>query len=705
MATEKLTVEMVSDELATLVEDANQFMVGEFSEDWETAERYFKGRCDLLIVEGRSSMVKTTARDVIRAVMPSVMRVLLQARKPVEYWPNNIRQAAFVDQQSMWINQTFYRNGGYMQLYSAILEGLKMKAGPVKCYWEENATPEYIKITGIPASEVMQYLEQPDLVVDEVVDHTFQENSPFEGSELYDLCATRYYQNGCLRIEAFPIYEFFVSRNANNLEDAAVHGHRRSIKVSEALALGLEYDDWDEFDDEDPEVTDAAASSKLRRGYSKDTDNDQEVDPLNKTFLLSEVYCQYDLDNDGVSEKYCFYLGGTSYKYIHHERVNDYCIDLVVPDPMPFTVIGRSVIDITKMSQDTQTSLLRAMIDNAHIANNPRPAGDPARVDFNDLMNNAIGAPIKTRGRAEIQLFDVPFTAGNLLPVLDFLDKDAENRIGVTRAAQGLDPDAMQSTDKNAVMNTIQLSQGQVELMARNIIETGLIPLFKKMLKLSIQHMDNVQMLRYKGAVIPIDITNFSPDLLAEPAVGLGTTSPMQRLQTLNFIYAEQQKYMMQFGLDNPFTSLSQMYNAIEDMVELGGIPNVGRYFNYVGKDEEQIIAQKLAEEAAKAAEEAASNAPADPSKVMMAIESSKRRVETIKMMNESRDKDRALQQEALIKAEELDLKRDEMAAKRVVDLATLRRDDLNQRVKAEQDASKPKRPTSTGSGKTSAKE
>jgi hypothetical protein len=78
-----VTVEEATDNLAHKVSEASSFMQSEFTEVWATAERYYIGECDVPYEEGRSSMVKTEVRDTIRALMPSIMRVLLHARKPV----------------------------------------------------------------------------------------------------------------------------------------------------------------------------------------------------------------------------------------------------------------------------------------------------------------------------------------------------------------------------------------------------------------------------------------------------------------------------------------------------------------------------------------------------------------------------------------------------------------------------------------------
>ena len=82
-----------------------------------------------------------------------------------------------------------------------------------------------------------------------------------------------------------------------------------------------------------------------------------------------------------------------------------------------------------------------------------------------------------------VQVVQTPSQIQSTLPMLQWTSQLSQDKVGVTKAAQGLDPSAMQSTDKEAVQNTIQLSQGQVELAVRNIIETGIVNIFRKLLK------------------------------------------------------------------------------------------------------------------------------------------------------------------------------------------------------------------------------
>ena len=650
-------------------EDAVNFLSSELEDHWSKAERYYNGEVDLEEFEGRAKVVKTETRDAIRNLMPSIMRILMQARMPVQYIPTDVRHAAWVDQQGEFICQLFYRMGGYIELYQAVVEALKLKVGPMKAWWEEDPRPKYCTYTKIPIEMINQLVSDETFEMDE-----FEECEDAPG--LYDAAGYRNHLNGCLKIESIPNYEFFISRNVNSIEMAlerGVHGQKALVTVAEAIDMGIEYDDWIALDPEDPEQSDFTTSSQERRGYNKDdTDILSHTDLSAHQFTLHEVYCQFDLRNTGRAQTYKFLLGGSAYTYLHHEEVDDSPYALIVPIPIPHTVYGHSIPDLTINEQDTSTSLLRATVDNAHAANGARIAADPTKTNFDDIMNHALNSPIRKRAGDTLQMIQVPNTGQQNLGLMQYLDADIQNKVGVTKAAQGLDPDALQSTDKNAVMNTIATSQGQTELMVRNIVETGLIRLFRLALRIATRHMDPMQLMKTKGTVIPVNLLHFDPDAAAVPNVGLGTASPQQKQAALQFIYTEQQKYMEKFGPNNPFTSFSQMYHTLEDMLEASAVYNVERYFNIVTPDVEKQWARQQQEQQQIAAEQAAQNQPMDPSQAFLQVEGIKAQTKGMELASEA-----ALEQEKLrLKAIEIetddDYKRDDLAQRRVIELAKI---------------------------------
>lgn len=660
------------------IEDAVDFVTTEFADDFEKADRYFNGEVDLVYEEGRSKVVSTVVRDSIRNLRPSVMRVLTANRKRlVDYVPANVQIANAVEAQQAYVHQLFWANNGYRVLYDAVDESLKHRFGPVKTYWEENPPPEFVRITGLTLDEVQFVSEMPDVDVLEIIP-TDGVGEGEDRIDFYDVEAERQMSNGRIVMEAIPYGEFFISRNARSTKDARVHGHRRSVTVSEAIDMGLDYRNWEDLDDDDPEMARIAGQADERRGYSKHGEN-ARPDILSHRFLLTEVMVWADFAGVGYDQLYCMYLGGTSYKLLKDEdgedayyREQETPYDIICHDPKAFGVIGTSIADVTMERQDVQSSLLRGMLDNVQMANNPRLAGNPSLVNFDDAMNWNIGHPIRMKGQGTtMQVIQIPSQIQATLPMLDYLETDTQNQVGITKAAQGLDPGAMQSTDKQAVQNTIQLSQGQVELAVRNIIETGIIGIFRKLLRLSVQHMDRFQTVTMLGHVMTVDQMMFMPDLQAQPQVGLGSVTDEQRLAGLAQTLQTQMGIMQQLGTDNPFVKMTHIYNTLEDLTEAFGLYNVSRYYNVVNPEVEAQYAEQQAQK--MAAMEAAKKGQAmDPALALIESEKIKAGTEKLKVIAQARSKALELQLQAIKADADDDLERDKLAQTRALTSAKI---------------------------------
>ena len=80
------------------VDDAVSFVEAEISEDRIKAQRYLDGRVDIGHEDGRSKVVATKVRDVVRATKPSLMRVFLSTSRPVEFVPRTPNDVAMCEQ-------------------------------------------------------------------------------------------------------------------------------------------------------------------------------------------------------------------------------------------------------------------------------------------------------------------------------------------------------------------------------------------------------------------------------------------------------------------------------------------------------------------------------------------------------------------------------------------------------------------------------
>lgn len=578
------------------IEQAVSHMESDWHPEWEKAQQFWDGESNVKLQAGRSQAKHTAVRDHARAVKPSCMRILMGSARIVEFKPYN--EFIRVDQdlantQSTYVNQKFWQSGGYRLLIDGFQDAILKNGGVMAVVERELTELKYFDAYDIDLDNLDQIEDMEDIIVISTDDDDWS-NSPVTGESAVLAQKETKVKVGT---ESIPLYEFFVSDEATDVDNPVVIGHRTNITISDATAMGLDVKSG-EYDAVDVELRASAEESEKRRRYSKKgEDTETSNDPTQNKFLLTTAYGRFDLDGTGIAQLYRFYLGGSAYSYIDHERVdeNPYAIGTV--DPVPQSLMGVGFYDLLKEDQNTGTSILRATLDNAHAANNRRLAVNDSIANMADVLSPKIGAPIRVRGPNAVTEVGTAPSTGAMLPILGFLTQRSENKVGVTNAAAGLDPDALQSTDKEAARHTAMLGQGQAELIVRNFIETGLKPLMTKLLNACLRHEKSDQTLPdERGNLTNVDISQFQSDLELQPCVGMGTADDMMRKAGLEMIATKQEEVIGKMGMSNPIAGLPQLYNTYTDLASLYGIKNIGRYFNEVTPEMAQAIDKQNAE-------------------------------------------------------------------------------------------------------------
>jgi len=593
--------EMTPDEIESIaadaVKDAVDFVESEIAEDRIKAQRYFDGGVDIGEEDGRSKVVATKVRDTVRAVKPSLMRVFLSHDKPVEYVPRGPEDVATAEQATEYMHYVFNEHNGYRVLNDAFHDALVKKSGIVKAYWEdyeEQQTYSFADLNEMEykvliSDENVEVLKETQRIEVEIDEMGIEVESP-----RYDLVLGRYSQHGKLCVESVPPEEFFVDRNARSLEDAYCVVHRTEMRIHDLLAMGFEYDDVKSLSGLQHSDTFSEVEEFERRGYEEDYNDEDIADPSMRKVAVTEVYMKIDVEGTGVPMLQKVILGGAEYKLLDYMPCSHLPFAVFEVDPEPHTFYGRSVADLIINDQDAMTAMMRSVLDNVALTNNPRIEILDGAVNIDDLLNNEIGGIIRTKQPGAIQTQSVPFVAGQTLAALQYFDQEIENKTGVTKASMGLHPDALQSTTAAAVQATVQAQAGQIEVMARNLAEGGMRQLFTLMLKLTHENVKEEQMMRLNGAdYVPVDPRSWNITMDVTVNVGLGTGQEEQKLAALMQAFQTQQQILGQYGPQNGIVTLTQIRNTIADMLALNGIRNSTRYFNPMNPQIEQQLLQQ----------------------------------------------------------------------------------------------------------------
>ena len=641
------------------ISSAVDFVESEISQDRIKAQRYYDGEVDLGYEDGRSKVVATKVRDTVRAVKPSLMRIFLSTAKPVDFVPRGPEDVAMAEQATEFMHHEFTRLNGYRVINDAFQDALVKKQGIVKAYWMTYPEAEIYTFTDLSDDE-LAYLTDDDEV--SVIEQTTEMSISMDemGMDIetpsHSVKISRQQEKGELCIESVPPEEFFVNRDARNLKDAYLVAHRTDMRAGDLIAMGYDPEVVLNLNsmENGSEMTEAEVFE--RRGYDIDTSDEDEQDPSMKNVTVTEAYMRIDVDGTGIPVLHKLTCGGTAYELLDFEPCDELPFAKFEIDPEPHTFYGRSLAEIVMDDQDAATSILRSILDNVAMTNNPRIGIVEGAVNIDDVLNNEIGAIVRMRQAGSVQDLSVPFTAGQTLGALTYLDGLVESKTGVSRASMGLDPDAMQSTTKAAVQATVQAAAGQVEVMVRNLAD-GMKELFGIMLRLSHKNVDEEQMMRMNGSFIPVDPRVWDSSMDVSINVGLGTGREEEKAMALNQALQMQTMVYQTYGPMNGLVSMTNIRNTLADQLAVAGIRNADRYFAPIT---EEIEAQMLQQQQQAQAQQGEGQ---DPNAAFLQAEQMKAQV---KMQSDAAK----MQLDAQKAAADNDLKRDQMAQDLLVDAA-----------------------------------
>ena len=581
--------------------EAVDFVESEIAPSRIKAQRYFDGEVDIGEEDGRSKVVATKVRDTVRAIKPSLMRVFLSTDRAVEYVPSGPKDVNFSELATKYMQYKFNELGGYRIINDAFHDALVKKVGIVKAYWDTYTDQEIYEYHDLNDQEYALITNEDDV---EVIEHSVESYIEIDpmGMQVempkHYLKIARNTERGDMCLESVPPEEFFVDRSAKRLEDAYVVAHRTEMRVSDLVAMGYDYDEVSELTGLSTSNTTANAEEFERQGYDTVYAQENVQDPSMKLVAVTEAYMRIDVDGTGVAQMQRIVLGGDDYELLSIEPWGEVPFAVFEIDPEPHTFFGRSIADILMNEQDASTMMLRGVLDNVALTNNPQREVLDGQVNIEDLLNNEIAGIVRVKTSGAVRDLAVPFVAGQTLVAMQYLDAEIESKTGVTKASSGLNPDAMQSTTAAAVNATIQAAAGQVEVMARNLAEGGMRRLFKLMLKLMVENVDEAVMMRMAGGQYqPVDPRAWNAKMDVTVNVGLGTGREDQRSAALAQALQMQLQVYQGYGPNNGLVSMTNIRNTLADMLAIQGVRNSDRYFAPMDAQIEQQLQAQAAQQ------------------------------------------------------------------------------------------------------------
>ena len=244
--------------------------------------------------------------------------------------------------------------------------------------------------------------------------------------------------------------------------------------------------------------------------------------------------------------------------------------DVIEVDEIPFAAMtpvivthrffGRSIADLVMDIQRIKTALLRALLDNAYLANNPRtevPESHATETTLDDLLVSRPGGIVRTKLPGGLSVIAHPDVGGHVFPLLQYQDATREWRTGVSRQGQGVDPNVLQNQVATIANQMFNAAQAKMKMIARIFAETGIRDLFALLHAVVRKHGSQPQTARLRNQWITVDLRDWKARNDMTINVGLGTGTKTEQLAHLNMVIGAQEKAIAA-GLVSP----KNLYNS-----------------------------------------------------------------------------------------------------------------------------------------------
>ena len=654
-------------ELINLIEDnidqAANFVNSEVNKERETAMGYYLREPYGNEVPGKSNIVTGEVAEAVDGALPQLMKVFTQPTDVVEFTPTNDGDAKVAEDVTKYVNHIFNKdNDGAILLHNWFWDALVKKVGIIKAYWNEAKEPVTESYEGLELEELAVILEGDNIEVieqeeiREEVGQVMKEGIPIEMPDLvtYNVKIKRHVEDSKVKIVNVPTEEFLIDKLATSISDSSFVAQRQLLTRADLVELG-----YDKKVIEDLPIDDYLGFDTAIGRRDWDNVNDETSDRTQDLIAYYETYIDIG-DKEGTATKHRVCYAGK--QILADEEIDYVPFYSVCPFPIPHSFYGQSLADRTMDLQFIKTTITRQMLDNLYLTNNSRVGVVEGQVNIDDVLNSTAGGVIRMKNPAALVPLQVPSSAAQSFPMLQYLDEVQSKRTGVSDMNQGLDPNVLQNVSATAIATMTAQSQGKLELMARIFADTGVKELMQGILHLVCKYQDKERMLLIAGNPVSIDPSEWKNLYNVSINVGLGNGGTDEKIGMLQMVLAKQEMIIQQYGLGNPLVDIKQYRDTLAKFINIAGFRDDAQFLKEVTDEQAQQMAQQAAQSQDQsppevAAAEAIAKAEMEKAKMKQETDAQKNELEMQKAMMKVQMEQQHLELKA--KEQQIDAARD----------------------------------------------
>ena len=587
--------------------------------------------------DGRSRIKSSDTMDAIEWMMPSFMKTFAGSSSAITVSPVGTEDVMKAEKLEKLLNWQFMgrRVQGFNVLYEWIKTSLIYGTSVIKVTWKDiyvkkgfdmpvvgeaqmqdmMSSSDFIDIDGSPedimpgtvlSEDVLTTAQNDPIMLSKIA----QVNSQSYGIQPVAVQAMRVYRDvrGTKKIKSYsgPQVEvispedFYMDPESRSIEESQFVIHRVWRTFGELRQLEQDgiYQNVDKVKDwvnkNKEEYNNHEQSERYAAAGQTDpainaTDNSDQL--ARKKLEVFEWWGLLDLDGEGLQEPYLVVFCGESILRMEKNPYGHGQAPFEVLRPMldPFKFTGIGMPELVGEFQSLKTALLRQTLDNISFQNNGmwlvnRNAG----VDINALLNPRPGSIVRTNIVAGAVQAITPASLHSMpLTMIELADSMLQKRTGVTSYNQGLDANSLNKT-ATGISKIMAASAQRIELIARVMAETGIRPLYQKLLMLNQQFIDQTVVIRVFNKPLEISPDDLAGDFDVNVDVGGATNRDEVRSQQL-MMMIQYAGNLISLGVMRP----ENVYETVKQLMTIWGWRDYERYLSDPNETEQmkQILA------------------------------------------------------------------------------------------------------------------
>ncbi len=562
-----------------LITDAEDHVDQKMRPQREAAWAAYWGAVGVEADEGGSDIVVPVIRDTVRSLIPDIMEILAGHEAVVEYTSRTVEQEKgqlppqiMAEKATLLAHDVFWQDcSGWKKLHDAALEAIVGGLGCLRPYKRRKTVLSEHKLYD-PDPMLLQALgATPGVHVGDPERHEPGD----DGAQEPPTYPIKHYQvEEELLIEQIPAAEM-IFNDAPTADECRIIGQRNVTTRGDLVSMGIVLEEIEGLTVGDDSRIRAEREAQQNR-TSDEADRKSGLPWSLMPVTLYQLFVRVDKDGDGLPELWRVLVGGDARKVLRKERAEcqDYCP--FQANAKPGEIQGLTLLEVMPDLQDARTEVLRDAMDNAREVNSPLIlAGSGA--DHVGLQEWRKRKVVRENLSGAVRWFQAPPTLQHLLPMLEHLELETESRVGISRVAQGLDPDALTNVTATAIQGTIGAAQRKQEMVARTIAETGLKQVFQKLLKLLVGTPERA-VLGKSGEMEIVSPHMLDPTFTVRVKVGLGPAARAARTAARNQMLGIQIQAIGAYGPDNPLCGIQHVAAVLQDIAADAGL-RYDRYF------------------------------------------------------------------------------------------------------------------------------